>query len=139
MSETSAPFEITETPGARRRALADCGLILLAGIAACFLFLGQNADWAPREARHGVIAAEMAQSGDYFVMGEGTLYPHLHQMEQDGLVEGCWETAAGGRERRRYRITEKGMKELARKREEWRKFQEKVNRVLNLAPEAFGA
>jgi len=85
MSETSAPLEITETSGARQQALADCGLILLAAVAACFLFLGQNADWAPREARHGVIAAEMAQSGDYFVprlLGELYEYkpPVLHAL-----------------------------------------------------------
>ena len=94
-----------------------------------------------RAPMHGYrIAKEIRQeSDDYFVMGEGTLYPHLHRMEQDGWIEGRWETAPDGRERKSYRITERGTKELARKLEEWRKFQEKVNRVLSLSPDGSGA
>jgi len=94
-----------------------------------------------RAPMHGYrIAKEIRQeSDDYFVMGEGTLYPHLHQLEQDRLIEGYWETASGGRERKCYRITERGLSELARKREEWREFQKKVNKALSLAPDGSGA
>ncbi len=94
-----------------------------------------------REPMHGYrIAKELAQiSEGYFVMGEGTLYPHLHQLEKDGLVEGYWETVSGGRERKCYRITGSGKTELARRREQWRKFQENVNRVLDLSPGALCA
>lgn len=90
-----------------------------------------------REAMHGygIVKELRKESEGYFGMGEGTLYPHLHQMEKDGLVEGYWETAPSGRERKLYRITDKGMAELARRREEWRKFQSKVNQVLGLAPD----
>jgi len=90
-----------------------------------------------RQPMHGYrIAKELeAMSEGYFVMVEGTLYPHLHQLEKDGLIEGYWETVAGGRERKLYRITESGTAELARRRREWRQFQAKVNRVLDLAPE----
>ena len=91
-----------------------------------------------REPMHGyrIVKELRRESEDYFALGEGTLYPHLHQLEQDGYIEGYWETVTGGRERRMYRITERGMAELARRRREWRKFQEKVNRVLSLAPDA---
>ena len=91
-----------------------------------------------REPMHGYrIAKELDRlSEGYFVMGEGTLYPHLHQLEKDGLIEGYWETVSGGRERKCYRITETGKTELARRREQWRKFQENVDRVLDLSPGA---
>lgn len=94
-----------------------------------------------REPMHGYrIVKELSKESEgYFAMGEGTLYPHLHQLEKDGLIEGYWETTPGGRERKCYRITERGTSELARRREEWRKFQSKVNHVLGLAPEAMGA
>lgn len=90
-----------------------------------------------REPMHGYrIAKELErQSEGYFILGEGTLYPHLHQLEKDGLIEGYWETGPRGRERRSYRITERGATELARRREEWRRFQRKVNQMLDLAPE----
>jgi DNA-binding PadR family transcriptional regulator len=89
-----------------------------------------------REPMHGYrIVKELDQlSEGYFAMREGTLYPHLHQLETDGLAEGYWETVSGGRERKCYRITERGMAELARRRAEWRKFQERVDHVLNPSP-----
>ncbi|OFX16216.1 MAG: hypothetical protein A2Z18_02695 [Armatimonadetes bacterium RBG_16_58_9] len=90
----------------------------------------------PREPMHGyrIVKEIRRMSEGYFAMGEGTLYPHLHQLEKDGLIEGGWEESSGGRERKLYRITELGTAELARKREEWRTFQANFNHVLSLAP-----
>lgn len=90
-----------------------------------------------REPMHGyrIVKELKEESEGYFAIGEGTLYPHLHQLEKDGLIEGFWETAPGGRERKCYRITDKGTAELAKRREQWQKFQSKVNRILGLAPE----
>ena len=90
-----------------------------------------------REPMHGYrIAKELEQlSEGYFVMREGTLYPHLHELEKEGCIEGCWETVSGERERKVYRITELGKRELAGRLEQWQRFQRKVNRVLGLAPE----
>ena len=89
-----------------------------------------------REPMHGYrIVRELDQlSEGYFSMAEGTLYPHLHQMEKDGLIGGYWETVSGGRERKCYRITEHGKAELARRSAELRKFQERVDHVLNPSP-----
>ena len=94
-----------------------------------------------REPMHGYrIARELEQlSEGYFVMREGTLYAHLHQLEKDGLVEGYWETVTGARERRMYRITERGRAQLARRTESWREFQRNMSRVLDLAPDSGGA
>lgn len=84
---------------------------------------------------HGYrIAREIEQiSEGYFALGEGTLYPHLHQLEKDGLVEGYWENVSGGRERKSYRITDKGTAELAKRKQEWRRFESNVNRILGLS------
>ena len=91
-----------------------------------------------REPMHGYrIARELKETSEgYFVMGEGTLYPHLHQLEKDGLIEGYWETVTGARERRSYRITDAGRTELARRVREWEQFQAHVTRILRLAPES---
>ena len=91
-----------------------------------------------REPMHGYrIAREIEKVSDgFFAMGEGTLYPHLHQLEQDGFVEGYWETVSGDRERRSYRITENGIAELAKRTRKWRQFEEKMNSVLNMTEAA---
>ena len=93
-----------------------------------------------REPMHGyrIVKELNQQSEGYFSMREGTLYPHLHQLEKDGFIEGFWETTSGGRERKCYRITEKGKGELARKQDELRKFQSKMNKILDLVPKTSG-
>ncbi len=90
-----------------------------------------------REPMHGYrIVKELEQMSEgYFTMREGTLYPHLHQLEEDGLIEGYWEQAASGRPRKQYRITDSGRADLARRTKEWETFQANVNRVLKLKPE----
>lgn len=94
-----------------------------------------------RESMHGYrIVKELEKMSEgYFNMREGTLYPHLHQLEKDELIEGYWETTSGGRPRKCYRITDTGMAELARKKQEWEMFQANINRVLKLRPEGSGA
>ena len=51
---------------------------------------------------------------------EGTLYPALHKLQNEGLVE-SYEGLEKGRSRRYYRITESGHGILAKDRAEWRK------------------
>jgi transcriptional regulator len=60
---------------------------------------------------------------------EGTLYPTLHRLEKEGLVEAYTERVEG-RRRRYYRLTEKGARELAREHREWASFVHAVNTVL---------
>lgn len=89
-----------------------------------------------REPMHGyrIIKELKNMSANYFVMSEGTLYPHLHKLEEDELIEGYWEFSTDGRERKMYRITERGKTELTKKRKEWQKFQNKLNIVLGVSP-----
>lgn len=61
---------------------------------------------------------------------EGTLYPTLHALERDGLVEGEWRKEAGGRERRIYRITPDGLTELEARTRAWNAFASAIAQVL---------
>jgi DNA-binding PadR family transcriptional regulator len=49
----------------------------------------------------------------------GSLYPVLHRMKTDGLVESYWKQPEGERRRRYYRITEKGRKSLQAEMNQW--------------------
>lgn len=80
---------------------------------------------------YGIVKSLESLSSDYFKMKEGTLYPHLHRMEEDRLIEGYWEQSAGNRERRIYRITQKGKIELSKLQNEWLQFQVNMNQVLD--------
>ena len=64
---------------------------------------------------------------------EGTLYPALHALERDGLIQSAWETPENGRERKVYTLTERGAKKLTEWSAGWQQFVQAVSRVL--APE----
>ena len=70
------------------------------------------------------------RSDGYFHFREGTLYPALHRMEKEGLIEGRWQTLQGGQERRYYYITPKGAEMLSRRRSIWSEFSTAVRSVL---------
>jgi PadR family transcriptional regulator PadR len=63
---------------------------------------------------------------------EGTLYPALHKLENDELVE-SFEGVEKGRPRRYYRITESGRAVLAKDRAEWRELSQAMTFILGEA------
>lgn len=72
------------------------------------------------------------RSENAFNMSEGTLYPILHALEKEKYLISYWQEV-DGRNRKYYQITEKGKKQLAKNREEWKSFSVSVNKVLNFA------
>ncbi len=50
---------------------------------------------------------------------DGMLYPLLHRLDRLGYVEARWDSPAGGRRRRYYRITPAGRKALSEQRRQW--------------------
>lgn len=60
---------------------------------------------------------------------EGTLYPALHKLENEGSVE-SYDDVERGRPRRYYRITKSGRKVLAKNREEWQQLSRVVTSLL---------
>jgi len=59
-------------------------------------------------------------SGGELKWTDGMLYPVLHRLERNGLVEASWGESESGRRRKYYRITDQGSEELANQRRQWR-------------------
>jgi PadR family transcriptional regulator PadR len=70
------------------------------------------------------------RSMGYFEFKEGTLYPALHRMEKADLIRGRWEVVEEGPSRKYYHLTDKGREELARSRQEWATFAERLLALL---------
>ena len=74
---------------------------------------------------------ELARRSDHtFDMKEGTLYPVLHGLEKDGMVESYQQEAPTGRMRKYYHITRKGDELLKVEQEAWERYAHGVNAVL---------
>jgi DNA-binding PadR family transcriptional regulator len=58
-------------------------------------------------------------SGGELDWTEGLLYPLLHRLERLGHVESSWQAVHGERRRKYYRITDRGLAELAEQRRQW--------------------
>ena len=88
-----------------------------------------------RQPRHGyaIIEALRADSADAFDLPEGTLYPVLYRLEAAGLIVGSW-SEVGGRRRKSYALTERGMAALQQKRQLWDEFSSAMSAVLAKVP-----
>lgn len=71
-----------------------------------------------------------SRSRGYFHFKEGTLYPALHRLEKDGLIEGRWMASSLGKKRRYYSLTDKGHLALESKVSQWAGFSRAVSMVL---------
>ena len=80
---------------------------------------------------YAIAKAIDGSTGGELVVRPESLYPVLHRMEQEGLLDAKWEEADGGRPRKVYRITPKG-------RRRWEKTREKFVRVMGGALRAIG-
>jgi len=77
---------------------------------------------------------ELARRSDHtFEMKEGTLYPVLHGLEKNGLVEAYQQEAPTGRMRKYYHLTRKGGAFLKVEQEAWETYSSAVNAVLNFS------
>lgn len=72
-------------------------------------------------------------SAELLRVEEGSLYPGLHRMEQDGWLKSTWGTTEKNREARFYSITPKGRRQLAEEEASWNRLTEGVSRVLRYA------
>ncbi|ADZ83039.1 PadR family transcriptional regulator [Cellulosilyticum sp. ST5] len=70
------------------------------------------------------------RTDNLFTLKEGTLYPILHALENEGMIEAYWEDTQSARKRKYYRITEAGKKGLKEKKEEWQLYSEGVRKVI---------
>ncbi len=86
------------------------------------------------EALHGyeIIRRLEARSQGYFRFKEGLIYPSLHRMEQDGLLESQWMGEPGTRRRKVYAVTDKGHQQLKVEMQRWQTFSQRMDQLLGL-------
>ena len=69
------------------------------------------------------------KSGGLFALKEGTMYPILYRLEDEGLIEAAWLTGEGrASPKKMYQATDCGRKEQARRRQLWGSVVQTVER-----------
>lgn len=71
------------------------------------------------------------KAGDLLQLGEGTIYPVLHRLEERELIAATWRKGDTGRQRKYYRLTPKGRRALAGNREQWAGLVQVMQAVLD--------
>src|SRR5882762_3239878 len=86
----------------------------------------------PGRPMHGyAITSHIQRVSDQLLrVEEGSLYPALHRLEQEGLVRAEWGKTEKNREARFYSLTAKGRKQLVQEEESWSRLTDGVARVI---------
>jgi len=79
---------------------------------------------------YGITVHIQRVSKDALRVEEGSLYPALHRMEQEGWISAEWGTSENNRRARYYRLTAKGRKQLAEEKKSWERLTEAVGSLL---------
>jgi len=62
---------------------------------------------------------------------EGTVYPLLTRLKNEGILKYRWEESTSGPPRKYYSLTEEGKEALGKLRENWEKLNSSINRIVN--------
>ena len=73
-------------------------------------------------------------SGSRITWTEGMLYPVLHWMEQEELIEAEWREADTGRKRKYYRLSKAGRKALQQEKQQWLTVHETLTKLWKQQP-----
>ena len=73
-----------------------------------------------------------ARSEGYFRFKEGLIYPRLHELERQGLLQSQWMGAEGTRRRKFYAITDQGRRQLEEELKGWQTLARHVNHLLGV-------
>jgi transcriptional regulator len=86
---------------------------------------------------HGYgIARRIEQiSGDQLALNQGTIYPLLLKLEQDGAIASEWGPSDNNRRARFYRLTRAGRKQLQTELQDWLQTTDIISRFLAITPE----
>lgn len=82
---------------------------------------------------YGVTLHIQRVSSDVLRVEEGSLYPALHRMEQEGWISAEWRASENNRRARYYRLTTAGRKQLAEEEMNWTRLTQAVAAVLDFA------
>jgi transcriptional regulator len=97
------------------------------------LLVLKTLSWHGKLHGYAITAHIQTVSDDLLRVEEGSLYPALHRMEQDGWVRAEWGTTEKNRQARFYSLTAEGKRQLAREEEGWARLTEGVRRVMRHA------
>ena len=82
---------------------------------------------------YGITLHIQRVSIDVLRIEEGSLYPALHRMEQEGWISAEWGVSENNRRARYYRLTANGRKQLAEEEKNWSRLTQAVANVLQVA------
>jgi PadR family transcriptional regulator PadR len=80
--------------------------------------------------QYGFDLVRQLSAADELVTSEGTIYPLLTRLRQEGLVATTWRESTQGPPRRYYQITHEGAAALSAFTEHWVRFRSAVDRIL---------
>ena len=97
------------------------------------LMILKTLSWAPA---HGYGIARWIEqcTDDVLQVEEGSLYPALYKLEENGLIVADWGVTENNRRAKFYRLTAAGKKQLRKAQDYWSKFATAVARVLEISP-----
>jgi PadR family transcriptional regulator PadR len=79
---------------------------------------------------HGIGVAIRASSQDALQVEHGSLYPALHRLRKQGLIDAEWKLSENNQRARYYRLTPKGKKMLVAEESRWNSMVEAIARVM---------
>lgn len=84
---------------------------------------------------HGWALSQLIQqqSGNILHVGQGSLYPALQRLEQQGWIESEWRTTEQNRPARYYTLTASGRRALSAETRSWRQYVHAVDLILGSA------
>jgi len=84
--------------------------------------------------RHGYDISKLIEmrSGGALRFHVTSLYPLLHRLEHEGMIEGRWVEKAEQRRRRYYSLTREGKAVLRSKQKSWRDFVDAISRITGI-------
>ena len=71
-------------------------------------------------------------SGEILQVSDGSLYPALHKLEQEGWITAEWKTSGLGRRAKFYSLTRLGRRQLAKESANWDRLSNAITRVVRL-------
>jgi PadR family transcriptional regulator PadR len=85
------------------------------------------------EPKHGWAIAKRIQqvSRDILQVQQGSLYPALHRLEQQGWIRAEWRESELGRSAKFYSLTRAGRQQLENERAQWARLSQAINLIVN--------
>src|SRR6516164_4025447 len=87
------------------------------------------------EPMHGWAIAKRIQqvSGDVLQVQQGSLYPALHRLEQQGWIKAKWDESETGRQAKFYSLTAAGRKQMEAESANWNRLSAAINLIVSEA------